>query len=201
MITTIEQLDPNATYSYADYLTWRFQETVELWRGKIMRMAAPHWVHQYISVQLTTALTNHFTDTPCLVLAAPIDVRIPQHKDDTDEHVYTVLQPDICVLCSNTERNRLYGWVGIPDLVVEIASPSTQKNDFTTKKMMYEAAGVKEYWIVLPMDKILFLYTLENNKYTEAQIFTKGDTINSILFPDLNIPIHTIFQKLDDWAF
>ena len=45
IITDISQLDPNGTYTYADYLTWKFSEMVELIKGKMMRMSAP--VTQY----------------------------------------------------------------------------------------------------------------------------------------------------------
>ena len=38
-ITQLSQLDPNGTYSYADYLTWRLEESVELIKGKIMAMS------------------------------------------------------------------------------------------------------------------------------------------------------------------
>ena len=42
-ISSLAQLDPNGTYSYADYLTWQFTELVKLVRGKIVRrMSAPH---------------------------------------------------------------------------------------------------------------------------------------------------------------
>ena len=55
-ITDISQLDLDQSYSYADYLTWRFTEYVELIRGKVLRkMAAPTKVHQQVSRNLTRA--------------------------------------------------------------------------------------------------------------------------------------------------
>ena len=36
-ITSLDQLDPNGSYSYADYVGWEFEEIVELCNGRIMR--------------------------------------------------------------------------------------------------------------------------------------------------------------------
>ena len=49
-ITSFSQLDPNGSYTYADYLSWKFSEFVELVRGKLMRqMAGPSMRHQELS--------------------------------------------------------------------------------------------------------------------------------------------------------
>ncbi len=54
VITDLAQLDPDDTYSYADYLTWRFKERVELFRGKIMKMSpVPSIRHQEIAFRLS----------------------------------------------------------------------------------------------------------------------------------------------------
>ena len=56
MITSIDQLDPNATYSYADYLTWKFEGYVELLKGKISKMAAPTRNHQRLVLSIGALL-------------------------------------------------------------------------------------------------------------------------------------------------
>jgi Uma2 family endonuclease len=128
-------------------------------------------------------------------------VRIPNNPDDTNDKVYTVLQPDICVLCKESgQYSPKNGWVGIPDLVVEIVSPSTLKRDLGEKKDIYEEALVKEYWVVFPLERTVFLYELKNEKYQNFQVFTTGDTIYSILFPEFSIKIDDIFAKIDNWA-
>ena len=198
-ISNINQLDFSKQYSYADYLTWKFTETVELLRGKIVAMAAPHWQHQQISLNLSLELGIFFKKQPCLILTAPVDVRIPKTPTDTNDKVYNVVQPDICVLCGESgQYNSKNGWVGIPDLVVEIISPSTRKRDLLEKKDIYQEAGVKEYWIVLPLDRILFLYSLENGKYKEPLVYTTGDEFTSILFPEMRIAMDDVFAKLED---
>ena len=76
MITSLDQLDPNGTYTYADYLLWKFEERVELLRGKIRQMSAPSIYHQRISVRFTRLLANALWKTPFPVVAAPCDVRL-----------------------------------------------------------------------------------------------------------------------------
>jgi hypothetical protein len=50
-IYDISELDLNGIYSYADYLTWRFEQSVELFKGKIFQMSpAPSLKHHHISL-------------------------------------------------------------------------------------------------------------------------------------------------------
>jgi len=78
LITSLAQLDPNGTYSYADYLTWQFTELVELWRGKIMRrMSTPTDQHQAVVGDLHALIHNYLRRQTCQVRVAPYDVRLP----------------------------------------------------------------------------------------------------------------------------
>jgi hypothetical protein len=61
-ITSLDQLDPNGTYTYADYLLWKFEERVELLRGKIRKMSAPSRKHQEIVIGLTRLFANAFME-------------------------------------------------------------------------------------------------------------------------------------------
>ena len=74
-IAQLSQLDLNGTYTYADYLTWQFEERLELIKGKIMLMSpAPNVNHQRISGCLNGIFYNAFKGQPCQVFAAPFDV-------------------------------------------------------------------------------------------------------------------------------
>ncbi len=76
-ITDISQLDPNGTYTYADYLRWQFDDTVELIKGKIFKMSsAPLTAHQLISGGLYSEVRQHFKRKTCQVVEAPFDVRL-----------------------------------------------------------------------------------------------------------------------------
>lgn len=193
MITDISQLDPNGTYTYADYLKWQFDESVELIKGKLHRMSpAPKRKHADASVNLEYALLQYFDGKPCKVYDAPFDVRLPVQNRKKPDQIYTVIQPDLFVVCDLSKLDE-DGCLGAPDWIIEIISPRTAKNDFNEKYNLYEEAGVREYWIVQPKEKAVNVYTLEDGNYALVDIYESGD-IPSRIFPDLTISHERIFR-------
>ena len=129
-ITRLDQLDPNGSYSYKDYLLWKLKERVEIIKGKIMAMSpAPNRLHQDISLKLTSEFLKVFPNGGCKLYVAPFDVRFP----DENGNVKTVVQPDLCVICDPNKLDER-GCLGAPDLVVEILSPGNSKRE---KKYKY----------------------------------------------------------------
>jgi len=145
-ITSLSQLDPKGTYTYADYLTWKFEQALEVIRGKILPMAAPSRTHQRLSWNLTVTFGNHFKNHRCEAYAAPFDVRLYDRKKSlkADRDIYTVVQPDLCVVCDLTKLDER-GCLGAPDLIVEILSPGNSAREMKIKKDLYAECGVREY--------------------------------------------------------
>ena len=103
---------------------------------------------------------------------APFDVKL--YGDDS-----TIVQPDITVICDIdklTER----GCSGPPEWVIEIASNSNFKHDFVTKLMLYQIAGVKEYWMVDPDEKKIITYI--NDEKADIRIYSFENKIPVQLF-------------------
>ncbi|MFN0201502.1 MAG: Uma2 family endonuclease [Bacteroidia bacterium] len=198
MITSLSQLDLNGTYSYADYLTWRLQERVELWLGKIAKMSpAPSVKHQRIARKLVSPLIRYFDKHTCQVFFAPFDVRLYDRKksEKQNKEVFSVVQPDICIIC-NPDLLDEQGCNGAPDFVIEILSLGNTKADTKIKFHLYAEAGVKEYWIVSPHDENVLQFVLnEENKYQLLQLHTDEDTIIPYLFPEIAIDLQEIFQQ------
>ena len=193
IITDINQLDLNGSYTYADYLKWRFNERVELFKGRIFKMSpAPSSMHQQISLKVTRKLDNFFIKTTCSLYVAPFDVRLVKTKSN-DRKVATVVQPDLCVICDQTKLDDK-GCNGAPDLIVEILSPGNSKKEMGIKFDLYEENGVKEYWIVEPAEKMILVYTLQNEKYIGLKPLIEDDKIKSPLFPELNFDVKEIFS-------
>lgn len=191
-VTNFSDLDLTKEYTYSDYLLWQFSERVELIRGFIRKMSpAPNRYHQVVSINLTGLFYNSFRKHPFDVYVAPFDVRlpIPSKKKDT-----TVVQPDICVVCDKSKLDDA-GCNGAPELMIEILSPNNSKHDLDTKFKLYEEAGVLEYWIVEPVEKMLLVYTLVNGKFIGLKPQTQGENIHSPLFSDLKIAIIDIFEE------
>lgn len=192
-ITELGQLDLTKTYSYADYYSWKFQERVELLKGKIMQMSpAPSRVHQTLQAKIGTKLYNFLENEACQMFYAPFDVRLERVKDD--KKVQNVVQPDICVVCDITKLDDR-GCSGAPELVIEILSPGNTKKEMKYKFELYEAAGVLEYWIVDPTEKVIFQYVLENKQFINHRPLIEEDSIQSVAISGFLLPLASIFEK------
>jgi Uma2 family endonuclease len=192
-ILNFSDLDLTKQYTYSDYLLWKFEERVELLRGFIRKMSpAPSRRHQTVLQNINKRFLNRLEGAHCNVYVAPFDVRlpIPSAKKDT-----TVVQPDICVVCDESKLDD-YGCNGAPDLIVEILSPSNGKHDIDTKFGLYEEAGVKEYWMVEPEEKMVLVYTLQNGKYIGLRPRTVDQIVDSPLFPALKMAVNEVFDRL-----
>ncbi len=189
-ITSLNQLDlVNGIYSYADYLVWKIKERVELLKGKILEMSAPSPIHQEISGNLQGALFVFLKNSKCKLYTAPFDVRFPQKGES---QVYTVVQPDLCVVC-DFEKIDNKGCVGVPDLVVEILSPGNSKKQMKSKFTLYQEEGVREYWIVDPERELVFVYVADNKKF-KPTIPIADDYVYSTIFPDFKIHTSDLFH-------
>lgn len=191
-ITDINQLDLNKTYTYADYLLWKFKERIELFKGKIFKMSpAPARIHQKLLLNFTRTFDNYFIKHSCELYFAPFDVRIP----DKQGNILTVVQPDLCVICDLSKLDDK-GCIGAPDLVVEILSPGNTKKEQDIKYRIYEEAGVLEYWIVHPTDKNIQVFVLQNGIYIGLKPATEGEIITSTTFPELSFSTDEVFGNL-----
>ncbi len=192
MITDITLLDKKGTYTYADYLTWGFQEMVELIKGKLYILSpAPAERHQRLVTNLTIEIGSAFRGKPCSVYVAPFDVRLVKSgASDTD--VLTVVQPDICIIC-DPEKIDEKGCAGAPDWVVEILSPASSKKDLNEKYNLYEENGIKEYWVVFPDSNIINQYVLVNAVYECTGTYGRGDIARSATFPAVAIDLKQVF--------
>lgn len=197
-ITQLSQLDLNASYSYADYLTWQLDETIELIKGKISLMApAPNVNHQRLSMCLSGQLFSYFRHKSCQVFAAPFDVRLYDRRKSilASKDIFTVVQPDICVICDPDKLDE-QGCNGAPDWIIEIVSKGSSKNDAQIKHALYAESGVSEYWLVFPYEAIIQQFVLNDQSQYQLRCSYAGDDMaTSHLFPDLAIDLNELFPN------
>ena len=145
-------LSQKKRYTLADALTWDESERIELIDGYPVMMNPPTRAHQKAVMELSRQLANYLAGKKCKVYPAPFGVRLFEQDGERPEDVDTMVEPDICVVC---DRNKLdkYGCRGVPDLIVEVLSPTTQRHDQLVKLNLYQRAGVREYWIVDPENR------------------------------------------------
>ena len=192
------KLDLNKRYTYADYLTWMDDARRELFDGFIKMMTpAPSRKHQRVSIKLARFFDVFLDNKSCEVYQAPSDVRFPKgNKVITDKQIYTVLQPDIYVICDLTKMDDR-GCLGAPDLVIEIVSPKNSKRDVKDKFEIYQDNGVREYWIVNPNDENVTVFTLDDkSKFQFVGIYAEDDKIPVNIFNgDLKIDLTEVFVQ------
>ena len=195
MITNIDDLDLNKQYSYADYLTWQFDERVELIKGWISRMSpAPLVLHQVISMSLSNQIFSYLRGKQCKVFAAPFDVRLTsKRKKVSDKLIVSVVQPDISVIC-DMEKLDDKGCIGAPEWIIEILSPGNTKKEMKEKFSLYEENGVKEYWIIFPDYLMVQVYDLINEKFVLRNNYVKEDMIPVGIFEGFEVDSNSMFS-------
>jgi Uma2 family endonuclease len=183
----------NERFTYQEYLTWPEGERWELIYGVAYDMSpAPSPQHQSIVVEFVTIIHNFLRGSPCQVYVAPFDVRLPE-KDEADEEIETVVQPDIAIICDAAKIDQR-GCKGAPDLIIEVLSPFTVKKDKQQKLRLYEAHGVKEYWLVYPLDQFVEVLILnEQGVYSRPIVYNRDERISVGLFPGLEIDLAVVF--------
>ncbi|GAB3635318.1 Uma2 family endonuclease [Hymenobacter arcticus] len=194
-ITQFSQLDLSKTYTYADYLTWKFDEFVELIKGKVMRpMAGPSRRHQQLSNRLEFSIATFLRSTACEMYHAPFDVRLTTGGANGNQQIQTVVQPDICVICDRTKLDDR-GCLGAPDWIIEIVSPGNTARDTKTKFDLYEESGVREYWIVYPGQNTITAYASENEQYKLVGEYIEPGLIPVTTLPGLALEWAEIFTE------
>jgi Uma2 family endonuclease len=199
---------PDYKYTYGDFCSWSDDERWEIIEGIPVSMSpAPNRYHQRISISLLQQiLQNHSKESGCEVYHAPFDVRLPA-SDGVDDFITTVVQPDISIICDKSKLDDK-GCRGAPDLIMEILSASTASRDLQIKKDLYEKHGVKEYWIVQPMEGIVIVYKLtdatnENhdinasniNKFDKGSVYTEKDEVELSVLAGIVIKLSEVFES------
>ncbi len=160
----------------------------QLINGEVIMSPSPSALRQLIVGELYSLLKNYVTQkTYGTVILSPIDVFL----SETD-----VFQPDI-IFISNENKDIIRKNIkGIPDLIVEVLSPSTAYYDLVYKKNMYEEKGVKEYWTVDYEGKGIEVYENVDGKFI---LFSKarvsGSFVSKILL-DFSIKLEELFSNL-----
>ncbi|SHI24025.1 Uma2 family endonuclease [Desulfosporosinus lacus] len=182
-------------YTFADYLTYPEDERWEIIDGVQYLQASPTPVHQEVLTELVRQIANHLIGKPCKVYPAPFCVRLPLGSEKNEYEVKNIVEPDISIICGKSKIDDK-GCNGAPDMIIEIISPSSIKMDRVVKFNKYEKAGVREYWIVEPDQKLVSVVVLQiNQRYGRTEIYTEEDKIAVSIFPDLVIDLSEVFTS------
>lgn len=176
--------------TYDDYAALDDGNRYELLGGKLELMSpAPTIKHQVISFEMQKRMAST-CELEYLILYSPVDLILSA----TD-----VCQPDLVMI----HRTRLdilsaRGIEGIPDLVVEIVSPSSLKRDKLRKLKLYAASGIPEYWIVDPAGGTLEQHMLYEGRYDLCNIYIGDESVRSERIACLSFTMEDIMNSIPD---
>jgi Uma2 family endonuclease len=159
----------------------------QLIAGELIMTPSPTPFHQSIVLNIASILSPFVIRNRLgKVFVAPLDVYL------SDEDIY---QPDlIFIRADHAHGIRKDKLRIIPDLVVEVLSPSTAYYDFTRKKEMYCTHGVQEYWIIDPEMETVEIMVKRGEIYQTEAIMKKPALLESAMFPGFSMKIEDVFE-------
>ena len=181
-------VEAKTTLTYQDYLKTPDDERYELLNGELIVIAAPNTAHQRTTFNLAFFL-RVFVEEGGLgeVFVSPYDVVLSETS---------VLQPDVTFV-SNARQSIVTdkNIEGVPDLVVEVISPSTDARDRETKRRIYAQHGVPEYWLADPEARTVSVMVLRGKEFRESGVYAVGEELASPGLPGLSIPLLDVFPS------
>lgn len=170
---TLERLPPESRYELHD------NQLIDL-------SPAPNSAHQSISSELQFLLTSYVKQHSAgKIVAAPFDVILDQAN---------TVQPDLCFISTQNLSNlTIRGFEGVPDLLVEIISPSSHYRDTVEKKADYERFGVLEYWLIDPANRVIEVFALREGRYQLHSFVAENGTATSALLPGFEAASGVVF--------
>lgn len=154
-------------YTYADLLEMDDDKRYEIIDGKLYLMSSPRIKHQVLAGEIFAQLRDCLKGKKCKPFIAPLDVTFSKYKQDNK--IYNVVQPDISVVCNEEQLRDPRKITDAPSFVIEILSPSTSRKDRLEKMNLYQKYGVKEYWILDPVDMIVTPYILDEKGFYKVE--------------------------------
>lgn len=176
-------------WTYDDYLRLpddgRRYEIIE---GVLYISNAPSYDHQFAVLEIAVTLRQFVkTNNLGVVLTAPFEV----HLSPTTRPV----QPDVLFIQAAAQPQRGDKFFeGIPDLIVEVISPSSTRTDRRIKFDVYERAGVAEYWLVNPKTRSIEVHTLSGGEYALLEEFVEDEVVQSEVLAGLELVTSSIFN-------
>lgn len=174
-------------YTVADIEALPDGERAELIDGEMFMLATPATIHQRLLVELCFEIKSYIRKNKgnCELLPAPFSVYI---KKDNRNYV----EPDISVICHG-DRLDEKGCQGAPDWIIEIVSPSSRKMDYVRKPLLYQEAGVQEYWIIDPKQETVTIYEQDKWAAPVCHPFTKEIKVG--IYEDLYLQLSELCKN------
>ncbi|GBC96713.1 hypothetical protein HRbin16_02522 [bacterium HR16] len=165
----------------------------EIIDGEIKMSPAPNLLHQFLVGEISALLREIVHKDRGVVLTSPVDVIVSRSP-------FKTRQPDIMVVLF-----RESGWQNlqavleapsgevVPDLVVEVLSPSERRQSVEEKIEDYRRIGVREFWLVSPEAETVEVLRLGEAGIERIGLYGRGDIVRSELLPECQIDTNRLF--------
>ena len=183
---------PPRKVTYEEFLeiSEESQQRLEYIDGEIYLLASPKVEHQIILGDMHIMFHEWFKGKKCRPMLAPFDIKLKRQNGERN-----VVQPDLMVICDLDEnRNEKDKYEGVPVLAVEIISEGTRKKDYIKKFDLYMSCGIKEYWIVNPINKEVQVFHFEDSEIIDNATFKGKDKVKSYVFDGFALSVDSIFR-------
>lgn len=158
---------------------------MELSNGRLIMPPHPTNRHQVTVLEIAVRLRAFVHESELgEVRVAPLPVRLWPGK---------VREPDVFFVAKEHEDRIGEGQCGVPDLIVEVLSPGTRDADRGDKFLEYAQAGVQEYWIVDPDERLVEVYALRGQAFEPHEKFESTDVLTSPLLSGFETPVDELF--------
>ena len=187
--THVATAQPAVKLTYEDYCAAPADERYELLDGQLIMVPAPNIKHQDVQFRLALELGKWIIEHGLgRAFNPPCDVVLSDH--DT-------VQPDFMFVSREREHLMRDGQKvqGAPDLVVEVLSPSSAKQDRGAKRALYGKHGVTEYWLVDPVAETVEIHRQRGGVLAAADTFSRGQTLRSPLLAGLELRLDDVFSS------
>lgn len=172
-------------YRRQDYEALPDQPRCELIYGRFYLSPSPTPWHQVVTGVLLERLRRIARSAGGRAFVAPLDVHLVDHS---------VVQPDL-IYISAERLSIIQDWIrGVPDLLVEVLSPGTARNDRGEKLRLYAESGVLEYWIIDPLERQIEFLRNEGGRFVVVAL--EGGVYRSQALPEVELDLVGFWREV-----
>ena len=174
-------------YRRRDYEALPDEPRCELILGRFYSSPSPSPLHQTVVALLWQHFKRLAKRSGGFAFLAPLDVYLADHS---------VVQPD--VIYASASRRSIVGEriEGAPNLLVEVLSRGTARRDRGEKLSLYAEAGVREYWIVDPLERQIEFLVNEGGRFVVS--VPPGDEYRSPALPEIHVNLAGFWREVAD---
>lgn len=184
-------------YSYAEYLKWMPEYQGEIIEGHIYKMIGDQGaIHNQAVHKLNQQVAPCMIEKETMLLPEGCHVRFPPAAAKRkNKDIYTVVRPDLVVI-NNKKKLGSTGYIGTPELIMEVLAPFNKEKDEKLKKRVYEDLCVKEYWVIDPGDRSVTVHVLDGKlKYQTKTSRLKVSKVSSAVLAEIVVDFDKVFGE------